>query len=80
MKRSRVYSLTGTTLLLTSGVYLMVYAIDPFDLGLGDGAKSTLGTVLCVAGVAAAAALIAASVVIGREEKREKARKREGLR
>lgn len=67
MKRSRLYSVGGAMLLITSGAYLCLYAFDPFELG--DEFKSPTGAVLCVIGVAAAAGLIAASIVSRRAEK-----------
>ncbi len=74
MKRSRVYSLGGMALLITSGAYLMVYALDPFDLG--DEFRSPVGAAACVVGIAAAAGLIAAAVVTRRAEQPGKRRER----
>lgn len=69
MKRSRVYSIGGMMLLITSGAYLMVYALDPFDLG--EELRSPVGAAACVVGIAAAAGLIAAGVVTRRAERLE---------
>lgn len=70
MKRSRAYSLGGGTLLVTAGAYLMVYAFDPFDLG--PELRSPIGAAMCVAGIAAACAMIAMSVVMRRQERAAK--------
>jgi hypothetical protein len=70
MKRARALSLAGGTLLITSTAYLMVYGFDPFELG--DEFKSPAGAALCVLGIAAGAALAAASIAHRRHEKRLK--------
>jgi cytochrome c-type biogenesis protein CcmE len=68
VRRSRLLSTAGGMLLVTSSIYLMLYALDPFDLG--DEFRSPTGAVLCTLGVAAAAGLIAASIVERRAERR----------
>jgi len=70
MKRSRAYSLGGSMLLITAGAYLLAYAFDPFELG--DELRSPIGAAMCVLGIAAGAGLLAAAVVFGRAERREK--------